>query len=61
MLGLHLGRDGYHHRASRDRQKEDDINWNTPYSENIRKERASLMYSDLVYRRKDEVYICLIK
>lgn len=37
VLGLHLGRDGYQHRAVRDHLRENDINWNMPYSSNIRK------------------------
>ena len=54
VLGLHLGRDGYHHRAGRDHLRENDINWNMPYSSNIRKERSSLVYADAVYRRRNE-------
>ena len=52
MLGLHLGRDGYQHRAVRDHLRESDINWNLPFSSNIKKERSSLLYADAVYRRR---------
>ena len=54
VLGLHLGRDGYKHRAVRDHLREGDINWNLPFSSNIKKERSSLLYADAVYRRKRE-------
>lgn len=50
-MGIHLGRDGYKHREVRDRLREDDINWNLPFTLNIRKARSSLVYSDYVYRK----------
>lgn len=50
VLGLHLGRDGFNHREKRDHFVEEDMYWNIKYIPNFRKVRASLVYSDYVFR-----------
>lgn len=51
VLGLHLGRDGYNHREKRDHFIDDDMYWNVKFVPNFRKTRASLVFSDFVFRR----------
>ena len=50
VLGIHLGRDGYNHREKRDRLKEENINWNVQFVPNFREAKASLVYSDFIFR-----------